>query len=131
MSDIFRLTLREIAAAVREKRYSAADVVRAHAARIDALEPKVKAWVTLDVDRATKRAESLDTSGARGGVPIAIKDINDVAGLPTRCGSSIYESAAPAPRSAACVSALENAGAIILGKSVTTEFAYYTPRKTR
>jgi Asp-tRNA(Asn)/Glu-tRNA(Gln) amidotransferase A subunit family amidase len=105
--------------------------VRAHAERIAALEPRVQAWATLDLDRAVQRAEALDAAGALAGVPVAIKDIIDVAGLPTKCGSPIYESASPAPRSAVCVTALENAGAVVLGKSVTTEFAYYTPRKTR
>jgi Asp-tRNA(Asn)/Glu-tRNA(Gln) amidotransferase A subunit family amidase len=131
MPDLCELTLRDIAAGVREKRHTAAEVARTHAARIDALEPKVKAWAALDAGRAIARAESLDSTGPLAGVPLAIKDILDVAGLPTRCGSPIYESAAPAPRSAACVTALENAGGVIFGKSVTTEFAYYTPRKTR
>ncbi|HEX2825589.1 MAG TPA: amidase [Burkholderiales bacterium] len=129
--DLWNLTLRELAAGVREKRHTAAEVARAHAARIDALEPKVKAWVALDAERAIARAEVLDSTGPLAGVPLAIKDIIDVAGLPTRCGSPIYESAAVAKRSAACVTALENAGGVIFGKSVTTEFAYYTPRKTR
>jgi Asp-tRNA(Asn)/Glu-tRNA(Gln) amidotransferase A subunit family amidase len=131
MPNLCELTLRDIAVGVRDERFTAADVVRAHAARIDALESKVKAWVALDIDRAMQRIETIDTHGALAGVPIAIKDIIDVAGLPTRCGSAVYESAAPAPRSADCVTALENAGAVVLGKSVTTEFAYYTPRKTR
>jgi Asp-tRNA(Asn)/Glu-tRNA(Gln) amidotransferase A subunit family amidase len=134
MPDLCKLTLCDLATGVREKRFSAADVVKAHTARIDALEPRVKAWVTLDLDRALERAASLDAAGPTGplaGVPIAVKDIIDVAGLPTRCGSPIYDAAPAAQRSAACVSALEAAGAIVLGKSVTTEFAYYTPRKTR
>lgn len=131
MSPLHELTLLDLAAGVRDKRFSAADVVRAHAHRIDALEPKVKAWGALDLDRAAARAEAHDGQGALAGVPLAIKDIIDVAGLPTKCGSPIYESIAPAKSSAACVTAVERAGAVVLGKSVTTEFAYYTPRKTR
>ena len=131
MPDLWNLTLCELAAGVRDKRFTAADVVKAHAARIVALEPRVKAWVTLDLDRALERAGALDAAAPLAGVPLAIKDIIDVAGLPTRCGSPIYEASPPVERSAACVSALEAAGAVVLGKSVTTEFAYYTPRKTR
>src|SRR3954467_8750593 len=125
MSDLCRSTLRDIAAGVRDRRFSASDVVEAHVARIATLEPQVKAWVTLDADRAVARAHALDAEGAAGalaGVPLAIKDIIDVAGLPTKCGSPIYESLAPAKSSAACVAALERAGAVVLGKSVTTEF---------
>jgi Asp-tRNA(Asn)/Glu-tRNA(Gln) amidotransferase A subunit family amidase len=65
------------------------------------------------------------------GVPLAVKDIIDVAGMPTRYGSPIYASAGPAAVSAECVEALDRAGGIVIGKSVTTEFAYYTPGKTR
>ena len=132
--NLFDLTARDIAAGVHDRRHAAADVVRAHATRIDALEPRVKAWVSLDIDRALERAQALDAARSQAplaGIPIAVKDIIDVAGLPTKCGSPIHESAPPASRSAACVAALERAGAVVLGKSVTTEFAYYTPRKTR
>ncbi|HYH40450.1 MAG TPA: amidase [Burkholderiales bacterium] len=128
--------MKEIAAGVREKRWSAEAVVRAHAERIEALEPDVRAWVQLDLERAARTAEMLGPAADSGshalaGAPIAIKDIIDVAGLTTRCGSPIHDDAAPAPESAACVEALERAGAVIFGKTVTTEFAYYTPGKTR
>ena len=134
MTEIHQLPLRDIAAGVRDKRFTARQVVLAHAARIEALEPRVQAWETLDLERALERAAAIDAagpSGALAGVPLAIKDIIDVAGLPTRCGSPVHASAQPARRNAACVSALERAGAIPLGKSVTTEFAYYNPGKTR
>ena len=109
-------------------------MVREHAARIDAQEPGVQAWERLDIERALNRARALDAReecGVLQGAPVAIKDIIDVAGLPTRYGSRIYAAAPDSGRSAACVQALERAGAIVLGKSVTTEFAYYTPGKTR
>jgi Asp-tRNA(Asn)/Glu-tRNA(Gln) amidotransferase A subunit family amidase len=134
MEQLHKLALRELAAGVNAKRWSAAEVVRAHAARIIELEPRVKAWVQFDLDRAMGRAEAADgarTRGTMSGVPVAVKDIIDVAGMPTRCGSPIYEHATAVAESAACVQLLERAGAIVVGKSVTTEFAYYTPRKTR
>ncbi|HUP94849.1 MAG TPA: amidase, partial [Burkholderiales bacterium] len=134
MKPLHTLTLRDLAAGIRDKRWSAAEVMRAHAARIVELEPRVQAWAHLDLDRAMSAAEAADSSQPRGplhGVPIAVKDIIDVAGMPTRYGSPIYASAAAKTESAACVQAIEQAGATIVGKSVTTEFAYYTSRKTR
>ena len=127
---------REIAARVRERRSSAASVAREFARTIQARDGDVQAWAHLDLPRAFDRAESLDAATAQPhevlrGVPIGIKDIIDVGRMPTRFGSPIHETAAPALTSAACVDALERAGAIIPGKTVTTEFAYYTPGKTR
>jgi Asp-tRNA(Asn)/Glu-tRNA(Gln) amidotransferase A subunit family amidase len=134
MQQLCKLALHELVRGVHERRWTALDVTRACLDRIEALEPAVQAWQHLQADRAIARAQRLDVDASRAplqGVPIAIKDIIDVAGMPTRYGSPIYESAAPASRSAECVLALERAGAIVLGKSVTTEFAYYTPGKTR
>ncbi|MDB5863926.1 MAG: glutamyl-tRNA amidotransferase [Betaproteobacteria bacterium] len=134
MNTIPELGLREIAAGVRDRRWSAREVITACAQRIEVLEPRVRAWETLALERAFARADALDATGCDGalaGVPLAIKDLIDVAGLPTRYGSPLYASASPASVSASCVAALERAGAIILGKSVTTEFAYYTPGKAR
>jgi Asp-tRNA(Asn)/Glu-tRNA(Gln) amidotransferase A subunit family amidase len=131
MKTIAELGLREIAAGVRDRRWSAREVVAACAQRIEALEPDVQAWETLDLERAYARADAAGCDGALAGVPLAIKDLIDVAGLPTRYGSPLYADAAPASVSAECVVALEREGAIVLGKSVTTEFAYYSPGKTR
>jgi Asp-tRNA(Asn)/Glu-tRNA(Gln) amidotransferase A subunit family amidase len=134
VKPLHTLTLRDLAAGIRDKRWSAAEVMRAHAARIVELEPRVQAWEHLDIDRAMTKAEAADAAPARGtlqGVPVAVKDIIDVAGMPTRYGSPIYSDASAAAESAMCVQWLERAGAIVVGKSVTTEFAYYTPRKTR
>jgi Asp-tRNA(Asn)/Glu-tRNA(Gln) amidotransferase A subunit family amidase len=134
MEQLYKLPLRELVAGMRDKRWRASDIMRATAARIEARDRDVQAWEHLDVGRAMDSAERAD-AGAIGGplhaAPIAVKDIIDVAGMPTRYGSPIYASAQPAAESAECVQALERAGAIVLGKSVTTEFAYYTPRKTR
>lgn len=134
MNDPSQIGLRAIAAGVRSRRWRARDIIAAHAQRIEALEPDVQAWETLDLPRALAQAEALDAAGCAGplaGVPLAIKDIIDVAGLPTRYGSQLHAAAEPATASAECVAALQRAGAIVLGKSVTTEFAYYTPGKTR
>lgn len=104
--------------------------------RIEAAEPEIQAWVRLD-ERATERADELDRDRDRGGadlplsgVPIGVKDIIDVAGLPTRCGSPVTSSE-PVAESAACVRRFEALGAVVLGKTVTTEFAYFQPGPTR
>jgi Asp-tRNA(Asn)/Glu-tRNA(Gln) amidotransferase A subunit family amidase len=135
MQELNKLGLREIVASVRDNRLSETAVLRAAAARIEERETEVQAWMHLDLERAMRRAETAAThSGQPGplrGAPIGVKDIIDVAGMPTRHGSPIYDEAAPATESAECVAALGRAGANILGKTVTTEFAYYTPRKTR
>lgn len=138
MEPLHNLSLRELVAGIREKQWTAAQAMRACLARIDALEPELQAWEHLDFERAITRAEAVDGALVRGagvdplaGAPLAVKDIIDVQGMPTRYGSAIYAAARPASESAECVQALEDAGAIVVGKSVTTEFAYYTPGKTR
>ena len=136
-SALWRLTLSELVQGVREGRHSCVDVMRAHLARCAAKEPAVQAWEHLDGDRAMTAAEASDARLASGaeareleGVPLGIKDIIDVAGMPTRMGSRIMAGNV-AHVTAECVARLEAAGAIVVGKTVTTEFAYYTPGKTR
>ena len=135
MESLHKFGLRDVVASVREKRVTATAVVHAAVKRIEELEPGVQAWMHLDLERAVRRAAAADANPAGGGslqgAPIGVKDIIDVQGMPTRFGSPIYDDAAPASHSAECVAALERAGANILGKTVTTEFAYFTPRKTR
>ena len=135
MDALHTVSLHEAVAGVREKRWSAASVLSASADRIRACEPRVQAWVHLDLESAMRRAETADRAAAAPGplqgAVIGVKDIIDVADMPTRYGSPIYDAAAPASRSAECVAALERAGANIIGKTVSTEFAYFTPRKTR
>lgn len=130
-------TLREIVADVTAGRRRCREVVDAALARCDALEPDVQAWVCQDRARVRAQADAADARRAGGaparaleGVPLGVKDIIDVAGLPTRMGSALTDDA-PAAVTADCVRRLEDAGAIVLGKTVTTEFAYYTPGCTR
>jgi len=105
--------------------------------RSAALEPEVGAWETLDGERALNDARTADRDFKRGarrgllhGIPIGVKDIIDVAGLPTRFGTPIYRNHV-ADGDAACVALAKAAGAIILGKTVTTELALFHPGKTR
>ena len=105
--------------------------------RIEASEPEVGAWVEVDVDgarRAAVRQAGLPREEARGlpllGIPIGVKDIIDVAGLPTRAGSAL-RAGHRAERDAPLVKILRDLGAIVLGKTETTQFACTDPARTR
>src|SRR6478672_1016044 len=130
--SLARLTAVELAAGVARGALSAERVAREHLERIAEREPSVGAWVHLDPDHVLSQARALDLAAVRGplhGVPIAIKDIIATADMPTEYGSPIYRHHRPA-WDAACVTALRAAGAIIFGKTVTTEFATSYAGKT-
>src|SRR5581483_2949658 len=100
--------------------------------RIAAREPTVKAWATIDPDHALAQARALDKGPRRGalhGVPIGVKDIIDTFDLPTEMGSPIYKGHRTFS-DAACVSLVRSSGAVILGKTVTAEFAGMFPGPT-
>ena len=105
--------------------------------RIEASEPEVGAWVEIDADgarRTARRQAELPREEARGlpllGVPIGVKDIIDVAGLPTRAGSAL-RAGHRAEHDAPIVKILRDLGAIVLGKTETTQFACQDPARTR
>ena len=112
---------------------SAEQLVRDCLARIAEREPAVQAWESLDEEGALREARRIDRLRERpplGGLPVGIKDLIDTKDLPTSYGSPIHRGHRPAA-DAECVRRLREAGAIVLGKTVTTEFAVYTPGKTR
>jgi amidase len=107
-------------------------VVRDCLDRIDAREKDLHAWASLDPELALRQARELDRRSQRGplhGVPLGVKDIIDTADLPTEMGSPIYRGHRPTT-DAACVALTRAAGAVILGKTVTCEFAGMTPGET-
>jgi Asp-tRNA(Asn)/Glu-tRNA(Gln) amidotransferase A subunit family amidase len=132
MGQLNQLSATEIAQGIATKKFTAEAVVRDCLARIEAREPVVHAWATIDPDYALRQARELDRRPSRGalhGVPIGVKDIIDTADLPTEMGSEIYKG----NRSfsdAACVAIMRAAGAVILGKTVTAEFAGMSPGPT-
>jgi Asp-tRNA(Asn)/Glu-tRNA(Gln) amidotransferase A subunit family amidase len=129
MAEFFRLSASEAAAQIREGKLTSEALVRSCLERIDARESQVKAWVHLDRDFALAQARACDKSPSRGplhGVPFAAKDIMDSADLPTEYGSPIYKGNRP-KADAACVALSRAAGAVLLGKTVTTEFASRVP----
>jgi Asp-tRNA(Asn)/Glu-tRNA(Gln) amidotransferase A subunit family amidase len=131
------LTMAEAAADVRDGRITSAELVGACLARVEEVEPEVQAWVFLDRDHAMRQAEAADQHRKAGkalgplhGVPVGVKDVFDTADMPTELGSPLWAGRTPR-RDAAVVARLRAAGAVIMGKTVTTEYAYYQPGKTR
>jgi len=109
-------------------------LVRQCFARIDEREAVVDAWQFLGREAAIAQAQALDKSSSKGllrGIPMGVKDIIDVAGMPTRNGSMIFADAHKASMDAASVAMARMAGAIPFGKTVTTELAGFTPGRTR
>jgi amidase len=127
------LTASEIAAATTSGRVTCEAVAQAHLERIAERDPAVFAWYHHDPEHVLKQARALDQGpkqGALYGVPFGIKDIIDTYDLPTEYGSPIYKGCRPAD-DAACVALSRKAGGVLLGKTVTTEFANRHPGATR
>lgn len=136
MSDLHEYTIARASSEISAGRMSALSFVESFLRRINNLEPFLKAWVTIDGDRALIAAEELDKElaekGPRGplhGIPVGIKDIYYTNGLKTTACSKIYADFVPS-YDATSVARLRDAGAIILGKTVTTEFASGDPPPT-
>src|SRR5688572_2347642 len=127
------MTATEIAAAVRSGKATCEAVARSHLERIAEREPQVLAWQYHNPEQVIEQARALDRKGARGalaGVPFGIKDIIDTCDMPTEMGSPIYAGHRP-KGDATCVALSRKAGGVLMGKTVTTEFANRHPGKTR
>jgi Asp-tRNA(Asn)/Glu-tRNA(Gln) amidotransferase A subunit family amidase len=132
-SSLERLTAREAARRIAGGEITSEALVGACLARIEARENDVGSWAFIDPAAALEQARAADRTRARGplhGVPIGIKDIIETLDMPTGCGSPIY-AGHHTGTDAAPVALLRESGAVILGKTVTTEFAAVTPGKTR
>lgn len=135
--DLTDLDATGAAAAIREGEITSEELVSACLRRIREREPEVQAWAHIDPGYALEQARGADAARKAGGptgplhgVPVGIKDIIDTADFPTENGSPIFAGRRP-EKDAACVAALRAAGAVIMGKTVTTELALLTPSKTR
>ena len=131
------LSLSEAVADIREGRITSAELVSDCLKRVDEVDGDIQAWAFLDRDHAVKQAQALDEHRKHGralgplhGVPIGIKDIFDTGDMPTELGSPLWAGRTPR-RDAAAVARLRAAGAVIMGKTVTTEYAYFHPGKTK
>jgi aspartyl-tRNA(Asn)/glutamyl-tRNA(Gln) amidotransferase subunit A len=128
----------DIAQAIAKRDLSPVDVVQRYLKRIAEADPHVQCWRQLDGERALRVAQEREREAERGhirgplhGVPVAIKDIIDVEGLPTRANSKSRADAPAANGDAEVVLALKAAGAVVLGKVHTTEFAFFDPSPAR
>lgn len=128
-SDLTRLTVAELAERIRMKDVSPVDVTEAYLARIEAVDPKVNAYITVTADRAREGARRAADEIANGeyrgplhGVPVALKDLFQTAGIRTTAGSKILEDWVP-DEDATVTRKLSEAGAVLLGKLNTHEFA--------
>ena len=137
LTNLHLLSAAEATRLIRDGVISSVEFVQACLARIKEIDGRVQAWTFLDPDYALQQARAADERRLSGqpigplhGVPIGIKDIFDTADMPTENGSVICAGRTPS-RDSAVVARLRAAGAIIMGKTVTTEFAYFAPGKTR
>jgi Asp-tRNA(Asn)/Glu-tRNA(Gln) amidotransferase A subunit family amidase len=137
LTNLYLLSAAEVAGLIRDGIISSEQFVEACLACIRDVDPRIQAWTFLDADYALAQARALDelrlsgrATGPLHGIPVGIKDIFDTADMPTECGSVLYAGRTPS-RDATAVSRLRAAGAVIMGKTVTTEFAYLSPGKTR
>jgi Asp-tRNA(Asn)/Glu-tRNA(Gln) amidotransferase A subunit family amidase len=131
------LSASDAAHAIRDGAITCEQLVQACLGRVREAEERVQAWVHLDEEHALAQARARDEERREGrptgplhGLPVGIKDIMDTADLPTEDGTPLHAGRTPA-RDATVVAMLRAAGAVILGKTVTTECAYYHPGKTR
>jgi Asp-tRNA(Asn)/Glu-tRNA(Gln) amidotransferase A subunit family amidase len=128
-----QLSATQAAEAIRAGRLTSEMLVAACLERIGARESEVSAWAHVDAERVLAEARRCDSEAPKGplhGLPVGIKDVLDTAGMPTKYGSSIYHDHVPT-WDAACVAQIRTAGGIIMGKTVTTEFAGGQPGPTR
>jgi aspartyl-tRNA(Asn)/glutamyl-tRNA(Gln) amidotransferase subunit A len=136
MPEPCTLTLAEMINGIRRKKLSPLELTESLLKRIDALESSVKAWVTIHRGSLLREAKRCQEEIAHGkfrgllhGIPIGVKDIFYTAGMRTTGGSKIFEKFVP-PHDATAVVRLKNAGALVLGKTATTEFAQADPAPT-
>ena len=122
---------------IRQGELTSRELVQSCLERIREREPEVQAWTFLDEEHALAQAQAADQRKALGepigplhGIPVGVKDIFDTSDMPTQNGSVLHKGRTPR-NAAAVVAMLRAAGAVILGKTVTTEFAYFSPGKTR
>ena len=132
-TDPARLSAGAALEAMQRGELDSETLVRACLERIAAREPEVQAWAHLDAEGALRQARERDRGPRTGllhGLPMGVKDVIDVAGLPTGCGSIIHTGAI-ARVDAACVALARANGAVVLGKTHTAEFANTAPPPTR
>jgi Asp-tRNA(Asn)/Glu-tRNA(Gln) amidotransferase A subunit family amidase len=137
LTNLHSLSASDAVHLIRQGAIDSAQLIEACLARVRETDTQVQAWAFLDPDHALAQARAADDLKRQGlpigplhGVPVGVKDIFDTADMPTEYGSVLYAGRTPS-RDSAAVAMLRAAGAIIIGKTVTTEFATQAPGKTR
>ena len=137
MKNLNTLSAATAAAGIRSKKFTSEELISDCLNRLNSREDDIQAWSYINAEHALEQARKADkyrneggSLGPLHGVPIGIKDVIDTEDMPTENGSPIYEGRRP-QKDALCIAALRRAGAIIFGKTVTTEFANINPSKTR
>jgi Asp-tRNA(Asn)/Glu-tRNA(Gln) amidotransferase A subunit family amidase len=137
LGNLHLLSASDAARLIRDGTITSEELVKACLARIQEVDSQVCAWAFLDPEYALEQARTADQLRLSGnpigplhGVPVGVKDIFDTADMPTECGSVLWTGRMPS-RDATTVALLRAAGAIVMGKTVTTEFAFFSPGKTR
>ena len=136
MIDIFSLSVEEMALKIKEGQLTSVEVCEKYIERIDKFEKHIKAWAYFDKKILIEKAADADEHRRSGkpvgplhGVPVAIKDIVGTVDMPTECGTSIRKGKSYS-QNAEIVELLHSAGAIVMGKTATSELAYLDPPKT-
>jgi Asp-tRNA(Asn)/Glu-tRNA(Gln) amidotransferase A subunit family amidase len=137
MSDFFSLPVHELVKQVKDAKLTSVEICQAYIDRINKFEKDVKAWVHFDKKLLLERAEEADNyrksgkpTGPLHGIPVALKDIIGTFDMPTECGTVLRKGKTQS-QNAEIVDLLKSAGAIIMGKTATSELAYLGPPKTR
>ena len=136
MPELHELGVAEAARRIQDRQLSPVELAESLLRRIDSLEPQLQAWVYLDRESVISDAQQKEAEVNRGasmgilhGIPVGLKDIYYTAGVPTTACSKVYANHVP-EYDAATVSLMKQAGAVMLGKTVTTEFACMDPSPT-
>ncbi|MGE0874951.1 MAG: amidase [Burkholderiales bacterium] len=136
-SQLNQLSATDAARAIRDGAISSEQLVEACLARVREADPVVQAWAHLDPEHALAQARARDQDRREGrptgplhGIPVGVKDIMDTLDYPTEDGTVLHAGRTP-EHDATVVALLRAAGAVVLGKTVTTECAYFAPGKTR
>ena len=136
MTDIFSLKVEELAAKIKDAQISSVEICEIYIERINKFEKDIKAWAHFDKKVLLEKASEADDHRKSGkplgplhGIPVAVKDIIGTVDMPTECGTVIRKGKSYS-QNAEIVDLLLNAGAIVMGKTATSELAYLGPPKT-
>jgi len=136
MTDIFSLKVEELAAKIKDAQISSVEICERYIERINKFEKDIKAWAHFDKKVLLEKASEADDHRKSGkplgplhGIPVAVKDIIGTVDMPTECGTVIRKGKSYS-QNAEIVDLLLNAGAIVMGKTATSELAYLGPPKT-